>query len=893
MLTLRFCSYSKNLLPAFSLLFCVIIFTCSATIGQIRKWNKAPMSISTTWADSVSPGNVHPEYPRPQMQRGGRVNWKNLNGLWQYCIADSSSNTPTFSSDSILVPFPLESALSGVKKKLYPDQVLWYRKHFVPPGHNNSERILLHFGAVDWKAIVFVNGVQVGQHEGGYTAFTLDITDALNSGENLLTVKVYDPTDFGFSPHGKQVLNPQSIYYTSTSGIWQTVWLEKVPQIHIQGLKILPDIDNDQVTFTVKAEQGDNFEVLIRDNQRIVARGLGIVGSSLRIHISGAKLWSPETPYLYDIEVRLLKNNAVTDKIRSYFGMRKISIGEDATGVERIFLNNKPYFNFGILDQGFWPEGLYTAPTDAALKFDILAIKQMGFNTIRKHIKVEPARWYYYADKLGMLVWQDFVNPSQSLPEGAKQSFEREIDETVVQLFNSPSIVTWVLFNEKWGQFDQERLTNWVKRVDPSRLINGHSGELLYVNNQLRSPSPNAYISSDIADVHSYPFPRMPQEFAGKAKVVGEFGGIGTLVEGHIWSDLESGWGYDGIVNPDTLVHQYKQLIDSLIILKKNGLSASIYTQPYDVESELNGLITYDRKILKLPMAKLMALNAKLYSPVFKSAKLVHISEYTPSAEGNRSYEDRVTQFQNGRFDSAFLRSLAIMSLQHKDTLLASRIADKYILGLKHPMIDFNLRFIRRFTFSVNDLSFKILFDNIEQVDNVLGRNVAEHSILKVLQDELIDPSIKRGNLNLDSLESVIVGKYGRLAQERIWQARLLYYQSKSDWKNYGKYYKLYFDRVIPAGRNYLHINNMSWPIFENVADTTVLKSALVAMSYSIQRFDSLQPDALDTYANLLYKLGDKERALTWEKKALDISNNRRYIKENYEKMLRGEKTWK
>lgn len=547
------------------------------------------------WAKEVNPWNALKEYPRPQLVR---KRWQNLNGLWDYAITVKDAAAPAKYEGKILVPYPIESALSGVKKSLQPGQNLWYRRSFTTQPPSSGERTLLHFGAVDWQATVYVNGKAVGGHTGGYTEFTLDITDQIRTGTNELMVKVYDPSDRGIGPHGKQMLGGKNIFYNPTSGIWQTVWLEKVPKAYISGLTISPDIDKGVVNVIVNST--------VNGAVQLTTSGKTIKGTSntlITVPVKKAKLWSPGHPYLYDLQAKLGR-----DEVKSYFGMRKISIAKDEKGRDRIFLNNKPYYNLGVLDQGFWPEGLYTAPTDEALAFDIKAIKAMGFNTIRKHIKIESARWYYHADRLGMLVWQDMVNPNRGLPEGAKAAFEQQCKETLAQLHNYPCITTWVLFNEKWGQYDQRRLTEWMKAADPSRIVNGDSGELEYVNGQLRSPAPNAYVSSDMTDVHSYPDPMMPPKQEHQAQVLGEYGGIDVFIPGHQW---KAGGDYTQ-ESAAGLMTRYKMMSEHLQLLEKEGLSGSIYTQPFDVEGEQNGLMTYDREIIKIPFAKLRKMNAGL-----------------------------------------------------------------------------------------------------------------------------------------------------------------------------------------------------------------------------------------------------------------------------------------
>ena len=638
--------------------------------------------IQTRWAKEVSPANALKEYPRPQLTR---TNWTNLNGLWQYAITAKDAAKPSNFEGQILVPYPIESALSGVKKSLKADQNQWYKRTF-NHGPKQGEKTLLNFGAVDWEATVFINGTVVGSHKGGYTAFTLDITSALKNGENEILVKVYDPTDQGYQPHGKQVSSPANIYYTPSSGIWQTVWLETVPVDYIQSLKITPDIDQSLVKVTVNSAS-DSEVSLFTGGQTIK----GKTNTPIIIPVKNAKLWSPSSPYLYDLTVTL--NN---DQVKSYFGMRKVSVAKDSKGIDRIMLNNQPYYNLGTLDQGFWPDGLYTAPTDEALAFDIKAIKAMGFNTIRKHIKVEPARWYYHADKLGMIVWQDMVNPNQGLPEGAKQESEGESKEILTQLHNYPSITTWVLFNEKWGQYDQARLSTWIKQTDPSRILNGHSGELLYVNEQLRSPSPDAYINADMTDVHAYPDPMLPIKQSGKAQVCGEFGGIGVFIPDHQWN-TGSAWGYIN-EKPAAFKAKYTVMNDHLKLFEKEGLSGSIYTQPFDVEGEQNGIMTYDREVVKIPFAALR----KIHSALNPDAEINVPKDVTAKdadlTEPAQVYANALAEYLNGKHDPAFLKKLAMMASQTNDLAGRVRFGNQYVATLKAPYSAEDLSFIENIT---------------------------------------------------------------------------------------------------------------------------------------------------------------------------------------------------
>lgn len=899
------------------------LITNNQVFAQINSnWKIQPVAIQTRWAKDVNPTNVLPDYPRPQMVR---KHWQNLNGLWNYTLTPQNVFFPSNFDGEILVPFPLESALSGVKKKLLPTENIWYSRSFARPALKEGEKLLLHFGAVDWQATVFINGKEVGTHKGGYTSFSFDITKSLQAGENKLVVKVYDPTDQGIGPHGKQVLDPSNIYYTPSSGIWQTVWLEVVPMVSIESLKITPDIDKGvlnlyvnickpSATVTTQAGgisngnilngvnniiDGYKIEVIVISNGKTVNHvskdvskdHLGADGA-LVIPISNPRLWSPDDPFLYDLLIRIKKNNKVVDEVKSYFGMRKISIAKDSKGVDRIFLNNRPYFNLGTLDQGFWPEGLYAAPTDEALRFDIEAIKIMGFNTIRKHIKVEPARWYYYTDKLGMLVWQDMVNPNQSLPEGSKEEFERESEEILTQLHNYPSITTWVLFNEKWGQYDQERLTKWIKKTDPSRLINGHSGELLYVNNELRSPSPNAYVSADMTDVHSYPFPRSTPSEIGKAKVLGEFGGIGVSIEGHIWDDLAVGWGYDGMVSSETMEKQYKQMVDSIKILESAGLSGSIYTQPYDVESEQNGLMTYDRAVIKLPIKIIRNIHSEVWPATSNYLSAMGLT-LGLALESGKFYAARLKDYDAGKRDSAFLRSLTIMAFGQKDTKNAVKIANDYIKQIKDVFAETNLRFIRDFTRSTKDTGFTIIFNNSHKINKVLGKDVTELIISKLISEE-IQPAIfnKIDPPDFTKLETEIERKYGNEGKKVFLMQKAMYYYDLDDFNKWFST-KEQIHNKYPDATSTFDMNNDAWLLFEKVSDRRQLEIALSWSKKVIEKDPT--GNYYDTYANILYKLGRKEEAIKMEEQGLQLpigNGFKESLIKALEKMKRNEPTW-
>lgn len=578
-------------------------------------WQPVEGTLNTPWTKDVTPEKVHNKYPRPQMIR---KNWKNLNGLWDYKITSSLKKKGLEgigeSDGEILVPFPIESGLSGVKKALEPEQKLWYNRTFTVPDSWGDQRVLLHFGAVDWETNVWVNGKKVGAHKGGYTPFTFDITDALNSdGKQQVTVSVWDPSDKGFQPIGKQTLNPRGIWYTATSGIWQTVWLEPVPEVAIKDMEMVPDIDAKTLELKVDANRPASeykIQAVVLDHGEKVSEVEGALGSALTLNINDMKLWSPKDPFLYDIKISLLKNDHKVDEVISYFGMRKISLGKDAEGITRLFLNNKPLFQYGPLDQGYWPDGIYTAPTDEAMKFDILKTKEWGFNMIRKHVKVEPARWYYYCDKIGLLVWQDMpsgdehIGPDDpDIQRGAQSAYnyKEELKEMIDANYNHPSIVTWVPFNEGWGQFQTEKVTKLVEKLDPTRLVDATTG---WSDRGV----------GDMHDMHKYPGPGMFPAEGDRASVLGEFGGQALVVEGHIWlTDFSHAPShYKTSTSPEALHQKYADMMKKLKALKEKGLSAAVYTQTTDVELEVNGLMTYDREKMKFDEDELRKMNQEV-----------------------------------------------------------------------------------------------------------------------------------------------------------------------------------------------------------------------------------------------------------------------------------------
>ncbi|NCC72821.1 MAG: beta-galactosidase [Sphingobacteriia bacterium] len=579
----------------------------------------------TPWTEKVNPDLPHQEYPRPQMVRD---HWKNLNGKWNCAIVAKGNPQPAVFDQTIVVPFPVESYLSGVMKTVGAEQELWYHRNFSVNKQERKGRIFLHFGAVDWKAEVFVNGKQAGQHQGGFDPFSLDITSCLVKDKNQeLVVRVWDPCDQGPQPRGKQVSKPRGIWYTSVTGIWQTVWLEFVPEEYIKAIKISSDWDNQKfkvLTEVAFKEEMPDCEVKVFENGQLIARNMEASGQEIEIYIPNARSWTPDNPFLYDLEISLYRGKQLLDKVSSYGALRKISTGYDANGMLMLELNGKQLFQYGPLDQGWWPDGLYTAPTDEALAFDISKTKELGFNMIRKHVKVEPARWYYHCDRLGMLVWQDMPsgdlgNVWEQRPGIYRKGTDRERSAESEHYYKSEwksiidalshfqSIVVWVPFNEGWGQFRTEEITEWTKQYDPSRLVNSASGG----NFELQGNT----IVGDIFDVHNYPDPVMPDaELFGKVNVLvlGEFGGLGLPIEGHTWQEKDN-WGYQRFKNQYELWDRYQTLIEDLKILLPEGLAAAVYTQTTDVEIEVNGLMTYDRKVTKFPVDLMKKLHEQLY----------------------------------------------------------------------------------------------------------------------------------------------------------------------------------------------------------------------------------------------------------------------------------------
>lgn len=597
------------------LLFC--IFVCLVGISQVQsQWKPAGSRMLTRWGKNIDPSNLLSEYPRPIMKRNV---WKNMNGLWEYAITDKNQQTfPNKADGNILVPFPVESSLSGVAKKVGPDKFLWYRYEFEVPEEWDGNDILLHFGAIDWQSDIWLNGVKLGIHKGGYDPFSFKISSIVQKGKNQLVIRVYDPTDAGFQPRGKQVNDPYGILYTSVTGIWQTVWMEPVPKHHIQNVKLTPDVDGNQLLLDIKTNNADSdnciFEIQVCDGEKTVRSVKTMEEQPIAITMpKDVKLWSPETPFLYTVKVSLIQDGKIVDKIESYAAMRKYSIAKDEKGIIRFMLNNKPIFLYGPLDQGWWPDGLYTAPSDEALCFDIKRTKELGYNMIRKHVKTEPARWYMYCDQLGIIVWQDM--PSGDGSNGwqnrqyfrgiefertseSESNFRNEWKNIIDYLYSYPCISTWVVFNESWGQFKTQELAEWTKLYDRSRLVNPASGG-------------NHFLCGDILDLHNYPEPEMYLFDSERATVLGEYGAIALVVEDHLWSE-KLDWEWDKAFSSKDATQLYVDYANMLLKLVKKGLSAAVYTQLTDVENEVNGLMTYDREVDKFEIDKLRDINEKI-----------------------------------------------------------------------------------------------------------------------------------------------------------------------------------------------------------------------------------------------------------------------------------------
>ena len=585
----------------------------AAKAGQKKK--KRTYELQTVWSEQAASEAVPKEYPRPQMQRS---EWICLNGHWHYAFT-KKGNRPENFDGRILVPFAPESSRSGVGKKLHPGEYLWYFRSVEIPEVPKGKRLLLHFGAVDERCIVWWNGKLLGGHRGGYLSFTFDVTEQLHEGKNTIWVRVQDDTDKGQAARGKQTLAPEGMFYTAVSGIWQTVWLEPVNENHIASMKITPDIDLNRLRIEARTGEGEwkkgcRLEAEVYDNGKLVASGAAIRGEAIDITIPGeVKLWSPDTPFLYTLKVRLKQNSTETDAVDSYAAMRKFSSKRDASGVMRMQLNNRDLFQFGPLDQGWWPDGLYTAPTDEALIYDIQKTKDFGFNMIRKHVKVEPARWYAHCDRIGIIVWQDMPNGDKMHEWNQRDYFTgadltrtpqseaiyfKEWKEIMDYLYSYPCIGVWVPFNEGWGQFKTEETANLTKQYDGTRLVNAASGG-------------NHYTCGDMLDIHSYPGPEPFLYDARRANVIGEYGGIGYVVKGHVW-EADRNWGYIRFNTSKEVTDEYVKYAQELKKLALKGFTGAVYTQTSDVEIEVNGLMTYDRKVIKVDEKRIREINLEI-----------------------------------------------------------------------------------------------------------------------------------------------------------------------------------------------------------------------------------------------------------------------------------------
>lgn len=599
------------------------VLVCCAlalTVCAQAQWKPAGDKIKTKWAEQINPQNVLPEYPRPQLER---TDWVNLNGEWEYAIKPKGEVEPNSFDGNILVPFAVESSLSGVQKEVGENNELWYKRSFAVPANWKNKDVVLNFGAVDWKADVFVNDILIGSHQGGFTPFSFNITPYLTGKSNQkLVVRVWDPSDRGYQPRGKQTSNPEGIWYTPVTGIWQTVWLEPVATNHITSVKSIPNIDNGTMNVTVGTSQPCNtavVEVKLLDKGQVVASAKGVQGKELRLAVQNPTLWDTSNPYLYDMKVSLTKDGKVVDDVKSYTAFRKISSKRDANGIMRMQLNNKNLFQYGPLDQGWWPDGLYTAPTDEALLYDIIKTKDWGFNMIRKHVKVEPARWYYHCDKEGILVWQDMPSgdmgnqwaphtynggTDKERSSASIANYYQEWKEIMDLCVSHPSVVVWVPFNEAWGQFDTEKVAEWTKNYDPSRLVNPASGG-------------NHRACGDILDLHNYPGPSMFLFDPQRVTVLGEYGGIGLPLENHLWGNKRN-WGYVQFKNSDEVTAEYVKYANELKEMVDRGFSAAVYTQTTDVEGEVNGLMTYDRKEIKINEAAVKKANQAVINQLSK-----------------------------------------------------------------------------------------------------------------------------------------------------------------------------------------------------------------------------------------------------------------------------------
>jgi len=598
----------KSVIPVFTIFILASALSCDR---QSNSWKITDNPLITEWAVQIDPGKPWDTYPRPAMKRR---EWMNLNGLWDYSITPKTSDMPEIWEGKILVPYPVESALSGVRRRVTENEIIWYRREFNIPSKWKGRNILLNFEASDWETTVWVNGEIAGTHRGGYTPFSFDITSFTEAGKKCnITVSVWDPTDKGKQPRGKQVSDPGGIWYTPTSGIWQTVWIEPVNESYIESFYVYTSVEDKTITISPTVVNGSEKRL------RLTATGSGNVnvtdekryGEDLTVKIENAVFWTPDTPTLYNLKLELISNGKSIDAITSVAGIRKISLGKTEDGITRIMLNNNYLFQNGTLDQGFWPDGLYTPPTEEAMIFDLWTLKKMGFNMLRKHVKVENRVFYNWCDRIGLIVWQDMPNGdshiSGRMPDIEKdresdKQFRYELKQIIKTHFNHPSIVIWVPFNEGWGQYNTGGISDFVKELDPTRLVISASG---WTDRG----------TGDILDIHNYPEPRAPMHEENRAIVLGEYGGLGLALENHMWK--QQNWGYRVMDDRSDLLERYEQYYAEVRRLdREEGLSAVVYTQTTDVETETNGFMTYDRKVDKMGADNILKAHLGLFPPL-------------------------------------------------------------------------------------------------------------------------------------------------------------------------------------------------------------------------------------------------------------------------------------